>query len=258
LHRLQIGAAALCGVGVVTAGAWLWMSGTLEGMAQRTVDGAYGATARAGFEVQAIYLSGRDRTPVAEVEKALAVGRGDPILRLSLDDLRRRLESISSVRFAAVERELPGALHVHLLEREPVALWQRRGRVAPVDDMGVVMTDIDIGNWRHLPLLVGEDAPEHVTEILSLLALEPKLAERFKAAVRVGGRRWNIRMDNGVEIKLPEDSPESAWKKLSQIDARQHLLERDVKVIDLRLQDRLFITVPPQDTPGKAVNAKET
>lgn len=222
------------------------------------MDGAYGLTAQAGFSLESLYLEGRSRTPMEDIQNALIAKKGDPILHVALEELRVRLEQIPTVRLAAVERALPDTLYIRIVEREPVALWQYGGKVSLVDDNGVVMHDIDSAPYKHLPLIVGEQAPQHVAELLGVLALEPELAKRYEAAVHVGARRWNIKLKGDIEVKLPENNSAQAWQKLAELDRTQQLLDRDVKVIDLRVEGRLFITVSPEHMPNKALHARET
>lgn len=257
-----IGGSALC-MGLLAGGAWCWQTGAFGKAADAVVDGGYGLTADAGFALQSLYLEGRSRTSMSEVNKALGIKKGDPILRISLDEMKERLEKIESVRFAAVERALPGTLYVKIVEREPVALWQNQGKIALVDDNGAVMTGVDIEPYQQLPLIIGQDAPQHVRELLAMLSTEPDLARRFSAATRVGERRWNIRVSNrqneAIEVKLPESNAQAAWKKLADMQESQQLLDRDIKEIDLRLEGRMFIKLAPDDMPDKkSNNARDT
>jgi cell division protein FtsQ len=258
MRRLQIFGGGFLTIALIAGSAWMIRTGFIVRTYNTTVDNAYGLTVDAGFSIQDFYLEGRNRTSMDDINKALGIKKGDPILRFSIEESRERLEKIASVKQAAVERALPDTLYVRIVEREPVALWQHKGKVALVDDNGVVMNDVDSESYQQLPLIVGEDAPQHVRELLTILAADQELAKRFAAAVYVGERRWNIRLESGIEVKLPEENPAEAWKKLADLQAHQQLLERDIKVIDLRLPDRLFIKVTPEDMPAKAVNAKET
>ena len=173
--------------------------------------------------------------------------------------MRDRLQAIKSIKFAAVERALPGTLYVRIVERQPVALWQHEGIITPVDDDGTAMNGIAIAPNRRLPLIIGDDAPQHVEGLLQLLAAEPGLAHRFAVATWVGDRRWNIRLQNSdglIEVELPED-PTPAWKELATLEDSKKLLDRDVKVIDMRIEGRMFIRQAPQ---GASItgSAKET
>lgn len=250
--------ALMAAVALASGGYWLYKDRTALRLAQSAADGAYVLTAKAGFVLRAIYLEGRNRTPLESLEKALGIRPGEPLLRLSLEEARARLEAIESIKTAAVERELPGTLYVRIVEREPVALWQQDGMLSPVDDNGVVMKDIDPAPYRRLPLIVGEEAPRHVASLLAMLASQPELAQRFAAAIYVGQRRWNIRLTNRVEIRLPESKAAEAWNTLAGLQAEQRLLDRDVKVIDLRVPGRLFIKVSPAEPATPGAGAKET
>ncbi|MCE2927536.1 MAG: cell division protein FtsQ/DivIB [Rickettsiales bacterium] len=257
--RLQAAGALLACVVGLAGGFWIWKYQVIERSVQAMTNGVYHVTLKAGFDLENLYLEGRSRTPMAEIEAAIGMKPGSPILQASLDDMRARLEKIPSVKQAAVERSLPGTLHIRIVEREPVALWQHKGKQVLVDDNGVVMEGVSLASYPNVPLVIGPDAPKHVMEAISLLSAEPKLAERVVAAVRVGERRWNIRLKNGLEVRLPEHDAMSAWNKLAELEETQQLLSRNVHVIDLRVAGRLFIKLSPEEVPDvNAEGAKET
>src|SRR5205823_9978733 len=64
-----------------------------------------------------------------------------------------------------------------------------------------------------------------------------ELAARVTAAVRVGGRRWNLRIDDSIDVMLPEENPDSAWNRLAELERISLLLKRDVQTVDLRSEE---------------------
>jgi len=66
----------------------------------------------------------------------------------------------------------------------------------------------------------------------------------MRAAVLVSDRRWDLHLENGVTVKLPERRPAQALSQLVRLDQRHALLSRDVNVIDMRLTDRLTVRLP--------------
>jgi len=95
-------------------------------------------------------------------------------------------------------------------------------------------------------VMVGEDAPSHAASLLDMLATEPELAARVSAAIRVGDRRWNLRIDNAIDVLLPADAPVAAWAQLARLERSSAILKRDVQTVDVRLPDRLVLRVSPE------------
>ncbi len=241
--------------GVLLAGtAWLWHSGWVARQAKAGLAVAYGMTADAGFSVEDVLVEGRRRTDPAAILAALDVERGTPILALDPAAARARLEALPWVSRAAIERRLPRMVYLRLVEREPLALWQLDGEVSVIDQNGERIPGIRSSNFAELPLVVGAGANEHAAALLAMLEREPDLNGLVAASVRVAGRRWNLRLNGGVDVRLPENDAGAAWSHFARIEREHRLLQRDVVAIDLRLPDRLVV----RTAPGATVREDET
>jgi cell division protein FtsQ len=152
------------------------------------------------------------------------------------------------VKSATVERRLPDAIFVHLTERQPLALWQRNGKLALIDTEGVIVTTEHLDRYSSLLLVVGEEAPPHAQALIDILKTQPELMKRVNSAVRVADRRWNLQMDSGIAVELPEDNVADAWAHLAEIEKSHALLARDIQSVDLRLGDRVVVRAA---TPAK-------
>lgn len=252
LHRLAAGGVAV--TALVVGSAVLWHSGIIQHGVRTTIAAALEATARAGFRIEEITVSGRGRTSLDDIAAALGARHGTPILAVDLERVKDRLEAIPSVRIAAVERRLPGSLHVAIVERTPVALWQNNGEHMLVDRDGHQIPG-SIAGFEDLPLVVGDGAGVRADELLTMLAAEPQLAARVKAAIRVANRRWNVMLDDaahGLEVRLPEDGAEAAWHKLAQLERDKGVTNRQVSMIDLRTPDRMVLKTERPASPAEA------
>lgn len=258
-YRVKIG---ILGVAIAVAmggGGYMAFTGKLQTLVDRTIQRGWQATASLGFAVDSVYLDGRTRTPMAEIKKTLNVDVGAPILALSLSELRAKLETIPTVKHAAVERALPDTLMIHITEREPVAIWQHTGKLVLVDDGGTLMPDLKVEDYAGLPLIVGAGAPKHVGEVLAILEKDKKIAPMIQAAVRVGDRRWDIHFRQGLVVKLPSGQFSAAWNRLTQMNADQQILLRAIQTIDMRDDERMYITVmPDSNQPVSNIPTKET
>lgn len=252
LQKVAAGGVAV--TALVVGSAVLWHSGVIQRSGQTLAASLLNATGAMGFRIEEVTVSGRGRTALDDVAAALGAPHGAPILAVDLERVKDRLESIPSVKMAAVERHLPGALHLALVERTPVAIWQNNGAHVLVDHDGHQIPGT-VAGFEDLPLVVGDGAGARADELLTMLAAEPSLAARVKAAVRVGNRRWNVILDDavhGVEVRLPEDQAEAAWHRLAQLEREKGVTNRQVAMIDLRTPDRLVLKTERAASPAEA------
>ncbi|MGE5540347.1 MAG: cell division protein FtsQ/DivIB [Gemmatimonas sp.] len=254
-----IGAGALLLVGGVATGSLtLWKNASYKTAAAHVRERIVGATASFGLTVQDVLVEGRAETPREDILAALDLARGTPMLDVDPEAARARIEELPWVKTAVVERQLPDIIFVRLVERVPLALWQKDGQLSVVDSDGRVLTRDDLSRFRELPIVIGEDAPRAARTILGLLAAEPDLYRRIEALTYVGARRWDVRLTGGVQIQLPETDPGRAWARLAEADRHEQLLARDVSVVDMRLPDRLTVRLahPPADAPKPGAKGK--
>ena len=69
---------------------------------------------------------------------------------------------------------------------------------------------MDDGRFAYLPLVVGKDANNRAAEYLAIRTKAGAFAQHIRAATLVSGRRWNLKLDNGMDVRLPETKPEAA------------------------------------------------
>ena len=241
-----VSAALLLAVTLLSTGAYgLWRAGYPQAALGWLERGAQRLQVGTGLALREVTLWGREWTPRAELLAALEVRRGEPILSLDLASARARLEAIGWIESATVARRLPAFIEIRIVERKPLALWQRRGKLVLISDQGAVITAAGLERFRDLPIVVGEDAPDHAAALIEILNREPTLMARVEAAIRVGGRRWNLRFRSGLEVRLPEGAEAEAWRRLAGLERDHRILGRELVAIDLRLPDRLIVELVP-------------
>jgi cell division protein FtsQ len=246
---------------MVTAFAGLFSGGHVSAALAGLKGAGEGAMVGAGFTVQAVTLEGRNETAQREIVRMLGIKRGDLMLYVDVDEARARIEALPWVKSAEVRRVWPDRVVVRITERSPVAVWQKDGAKTVIDADGHPIAGEDPDRFASLPLVVGQGAETAVASLLKLVATQPNLKSRVKIAVRVGERRWDLQLDNAVEVRLPEEGAEAALAELVRLDREQNVLSRDIKAIDLRYPDRFIVKLPPGSpliTPARPVGGRET
>ncbi len=211
------------------------------------------ALTSAGVRLAEITIGGRTMVPEQTIINALGAEVGMPLIDFDVIEARRRVEDMPWISSAQVTRLLPDRIHVQIVEREAFAVWQNQGQFILIDRDGNQLEVLDRAGavrFGHLPFVVGPGAQRDAGRLIGVLSLYPVLGSRLVAASRVGERRWTLRLDNGMEIRLPDRNVREALSYIAELDAEHRLLARPISVIDLRNPDMLIIR--PNETAQAA------
>ncbi|WP_141703412.1 cell division protein FtsQ/DivIB [Methylobrevis pamukkalensis] len=209
----------------------------------RTAEVTNEVTTSLGFGVQMVRISGQRETDEQEVLDLLGVSRHVSLLLYDVDKARDRLKAIPWISDVSIMKLFPDKLSVQITERVPYAIWQPDATVRPalVDESGdIVATGVD-PRFARLPRVIGVGSESRAHEAVDLVEAAPALKDKVKAAVLVSGLRWDVFLDNGVRLMLPEKEPGRALAEIARLDAESGLLGRDITIVDMRLADRMVV-----------------
>jgi cell division protein FtsQ len=220
-------------LGVSAAGA-AWIGGSLLD-AQDNV-GRYGdqLATQAGFGLSQVEIRGVDGPRAAEVRAAAGLQPSHSLFLAQPQAVRDRLRRLDWVQSVRVTRLWPATLRIVVTRREAAALWQQGGQVRVVDGAGRV--------------LAGAGAADAAEPLLAALEDAPGVRTRLSALVRVGDRRWDLRLRSGATVLLPETGGVAAVKRLEGLQTRYALLDRPVQSIDMRAPQRLVVRPAAKST----------
>ena len=244
LGRPSLGMMAMGAFLLLAVGAGLVQGGHLGfggGAGEQRAVAAAEPSSSAWFPIGEILAAGHYHTRRSDLLQAIGVKPGDDMLDVDPEAIRVTVEALDWIDSAKVARLWPGTLKIDVVEKEPYAIWQSKGVSWLIDKKGSTITKDDIAEFAGLPLVVGDGAPKHAVELIDILMPFPAIERRTKASVRVGDRRWDLHLKNGIQVRLPEDGIEDALHRLTVLEQEQKIFERDIESIDLRLPDRLVI-----------------
>jgi len=195
----------------------------------------------AGFRITTVVINGRKQLSQDEVLAVGGVNGRSSLLFLDAATVRDKLKANPWIADATILKLYPGRLQVDIVERSAFALWQEDGRLSVVADDGAVLEPYVSRRFLNLPLVVGKGAATRAKDFLALLDRYPQVRSVTKAAVLIGERRWNLRLKDGLDIRLPENDIGNALAALSKLDKEDRLFSRDIVAVDMRLPDRLTV-----------------
>ncbi len=224
-----------------------WHDHALQKCGRWIVAESLAHSAHVGFIVKDIVVTGHHNTSNATLLASLGVKAGMPLFGVNIATAEQSLLNVSWIKGAVVSRRLPDTIVVAISERTPVALWQHDKTISLINKDGIVLATDNLKKWQNLPLVVGNGAENSVAELLTTLQAVPGIASQMVAAVRVGGRRWNLRLKNDITVKLPEQDMELALSRLAQMQKQKNILGRSIASIDMRLPQKVMVTPSVND-----------
>lgn len=194
-----------------------------------------------GLTLKNTLIKGRSKTTLKEIFDALKISPSDPLLNLDLDSSYTSLKQLPWVKDVVIERRWPDTLYITLNERKPLALWQHNQKIHLIDQEGVEIPVPPIETHMNLPLVIGEGAPLFTQQLLDALNQTPTLKKLVTAAIRVGNRRWNLKLQNNLTILLPEDNLVQSLASLERLEKEMHIFEKAKTTIDLRVPKKMVL-----------------
>ena len=243
LQRFGMGV-AIC-VGVLWCGSWVYLSGAAE----RTSDWAENkfevAFADLGFTVEDIWVEGRRYTDIDVLLAIVNVEKGDPLFSFDPNHAKDLISQISWVEHVEIERRWPDTVYIEIEEREPLALWQGEKRAKLLDSAGDVIETGNLDRFSDLVMVTGKGAPKMAPALIQDLKAEPLIFKRVETAHRLGERRWDLRLKNGVLINLPADDVGFALRRLVDVHEKNGMLDKDIRSVDVREIGRVSVRTKP-------------
>ena len=221
-------------------------------------DGADAAANAAGMRIATVSLSGQRQVSREEIFAAAGVTDRSSLLFLDVADARAKLEAIPWIAEATVRKLYPDRLQITITEREAFALWQSQGKVSVIAADGTVLSAKVEPRLALLPFVVGNGAAAKARDFLAVLDRYPSVRDQVRASILVADRRWNLRLKNGIDVRLPDADVERALDTLTRLDRDKNLLGRDITAVDLRLPDRLVVRLSDAAAQAREDALKKT
>lgn len=176
---------------------------------------------------------------------------------LDLEQMRQTVVELDAVASADLRIKPGGILAIKVNERRAAFVWRSAEGLILVDETGHPVAPIGSRLERaDLPIIAGDGADLAVAEATALLEAAEPVSARVRGLVRMGARRWDIVLDRGQRILLPEDGAVAALERVMALAQAEDMLSRDVSVIDMRYSARPTLRLT-QDSLGQFRKTEE-
>ncbi|MBC6445101.1 MAG: FtsQ-type POTRA domain-containing protein [Alphaproteobacteria bacterium GM202ARS2] len=243
-HALKVGVMVVVGVGCV-----LSFTSVREPLVAAGYRQAVKVSTALGFRVAKVEITGLRALSRKQVMEALGLVEGMPLLAFSPRLGWEKLHLLGWVRKATVVRDWGGVVRVAIEEGQPALVWKKRGRFYVVNDDGGIIMEAQKEKVAESKLVMvsGGESPMTLFSLLSQLQSMPLAQRKIRAMARMGGKYWDVHLDDDTIIMLPDKTPLKAWQMMADTQSKRAFLDESIGYVDLRVANTLTV-LPPSDS----------
>lgn len=227
-------------IALIVAGAALF-GGSLSKAEQRWASALDGTARSVGLAVEGVEVIGLEHMPelARQVRDAAMIVPGENMFRADPYLIQHRIERTKLVANVRVYRLWPDTVMIRADAAKPTAHWFDGEAWQLVDSFGRTLPSDEQFETSSLMQTKGLGAAEAIPSLNKALFDHPELRARMAIAERIADRRWNMTLQDGAMILLPEDDrlPVALSQLAALLQAGPASLA-EIKTIDLRLQNR--------------------
>lgn len=174
---------------------------------------------------------------LSAIVAAATLAPNTPSYSIDLDMLNERVSKVPGVKKSAVRRMPNGNLSVRVALHRAVALWTDGEHYFPLSADGTIVNKpTDVRDMSHV--VFRGKLPEDVAQITNAAH---NLVGNLDYMEWIENRRWNMYTNSGIIIMLPEENPTAAIGTLISLHNNHHILDKDLKMIDMRDSARILV-----------------
>ena len=196
------------------------------------------------FQIKNVIIEGSEKSNISEIENNVTEFKGN-LISLNFNSIKEIVESSEWVKRASIKKVLPSTLKINVIENDPYAIYFQEGKSFLIDLDGSIITEINLNNYEDELLFVrGENSPELLEQLIRDISIAfPNLTQTLEEVEFIEKRRWNLKLNNKLLVKLPDENIQQSLKNLKQLFEEQEVMESNIIEIDLRIQGRAALKV---------------
>ena len=211
-----------------------------------------------------VILEGNHYTPKEDIVAALQIDSNTILANFDINDGYDNLLKLPWIESAQIALIGTTQMKIKVTESKAYSIWEDSDEFTLHKKNGDAIESIkqidyitsDFSDALHH--LEGIGAPDNAQEIISTVAKFESVFSNVKSYIRVGDRRWNLLLDNKIEILLPEHNAEDALKFLVKANESYDIYERPIRYIDLRLDDKVVLGLIREESQTHGVILSDT
>jgi len=198
------------------------------------------------FEVARVAIAGLKRVEKSQVLARAGLPDTVNVFSVNLGEVRARIERLKWVRFATVQRILPGTISIQIVERQPVGLARIRGEIYQFDGQAELL-EPERGEGVNFPILDGlkpEGSDTNLKKVgLYLRIIDELHGQNELSEVHINdiGEVSVVSLSEPLLVNLGQDDFKERWERYLQLRAQIQRDYPEAVQVDFRFKDQVIL-----------------
>ena len=194
-----------------------------------------------GYTLEELNILGINYISEEEVISILNNKFEKSIFLISLKDIKKELIKHRWIKNLTLRIKYPSSIIINIIEKKPIAIYcDNNKKCFFIDNLGKIIDEVDKPFNNYFLIVRGEEAIINVPKLVN--NLKNNFNFKVTKAEYIGKRRWNILINNELNIKLPENDYVSAVNNLSKLLKKIEKFDYNlIEFIDLRIPKKAII-----------------
>ena len=158
----------------------------------------------------------------------------------NLLEISNLLKKKKLIKKFIITKTSSNSIEIKLQEKNIIGLFKFKNNDYLIDESNNLIKFKITPNLFYLPIFIGKSSYRYANIILKMIR-ESDINLNYKSFSLIDERRWNVNLNNGVTILLPENKVLDTLKLLKKIDSQYDILKGNFIEIDLRINGKYFL-----------------
>ena len=195
-----------------------------------------------GYSFSKVNINNLINIKYEEIEKYFTKYYGNSIFLIPIKEISKNLHQNKWIKDFTIKNDYKNTININIVESIPIGIYFNGEDNLLFDKNGEVIDFLNSNYNLYFDLIIFEGNNSLFNANIFLYLLPLTLRNEIKKAIYINNRRWDVKLRNGINIKLSEKNILDSFNnydKFYKNVSSQELAE--IEMIDLRIPKQIII-----------------
>ena len=206
------------------------------------VDYVYKFSQNYGYSFTKVNINKLINIKPGVIEKYYTKYYGKPIFFIPIKEISKNLYQNKWIKDVAIKNNYKNTININIIESIPIGIYYNGNNSFLFDKNGEIIDSVNSNSnlYSHLIKFKGRNSLFNANIFINSLPL--LFRNEIKKAIYISNRRWDVRLKNGIRLKLAENNILDSFNNYDKFNKNVSNQElKEIEMIDLRVPKQVIL-----------------